>query len=898
MAFTTYTKPTTATVFGTPTTDDYLIGTSGNDIISGGLSSIAFTTDGKDTMEGGAGDDSYIVNDNTSPTVDTIIELAGEGVDTVFTSVSYTLGAELENIVAAGTTTVTLTGNAKDNYLDGLQSSAADSLFGAGGNDVYKLGVDDKIGLDTAGIDTVQAGFTIDISGVSLTNFASIAAAVVIENVSLIDGADANITGNSLNNRLSGNDKDNNISGGAGNDILDTGSAATAAGDTLDGGAGNDTYIVRSASASISDTGGGTDLVKSFVTVSVLTGIENITLFGTSEINATGNDDVNNVLTGNSAKNQLFGLNGNDTLIGGAGDDTLTGGAAAVGLGSDNDSLDGGAGGDQINGGAGNDTLVGGAGTNVLIGGLGNDVYIVTSATDTITETTGEGTDSLKLAFDSAGVVATRTFTFTAGTSIESVTVTNATNTVADAGPLSTAITLTGNTGNDTLTGGTGNDLLTGGSGGDSLTGGNGNDTLTGGAGTNILKGGAGNDSYFVSTATDTITETASGGTDVLTFSSTTNNDLLSVVNVETINLTGTANIGVASVSSTVGIVINGNSGNNALTGGNGSDLLTGNGGTDALVGGGGNDTLNGGLGNDNMQGGTGKDVYFVDSTSDTITVEGDSSASSQYDTVQISLAAASIFTGANHVEQYLLQGANAVSIDISATTNNAASKITLSGNGAINTLTGGASKDSIVGGGGDDNLNGKAGNDTIVGGTGADTVTVSGASRASGAESNTLTFATGDSVSSIVDKYTDLILNTDTEDLIDLTVVVANVGGAASTTSTGVLVTDLNTALTAPGFGFVENTKGIDAAVVTLGSNKYLAVDLNADDKFTATDFVIEITGSTVTSLTVDSFIIQPSQGSAYAGRGLQPRPKRFDATKKEVDQWGHDQWGQSKLI
>jgi hypothetical protein len=64
-----------------------------------------------------------------------------------------------------------------------------------------------------------------------------------------------------------------------------------------------------------------------------------------------------------------------------------------------------------------------------------------------------------------------------------------------------------------------------------------------------------------------------------------------------------------------------------------------------------------------------------------------------------------------------------------------------------------------------------------------------------------------------------------------------------------------------AAGAGFDTATVGgISAAVVIatggLAGRVFLAVDINADDDFTTADFVVEITGSTVTSLTTASFI------------------------------------------
>ncbi|MFM6584350.1 MAG: hypothetical protein ACKPJF_16285, partial [Dolichospermum sp.] len=49
-----------------------------------------------------------------------------------------------------------------------------------------------------------------------------------------------------------------------------------------------------------------------------------------------------------------------------------------------------------ITGNGANNTLDGGAGTDTLIGGLGNDIYIVDSTTDTITELTSGGTDTIQ----------------------------------------------------------------------------------------------------------------------------------------------------------------------------------------------------------------------------------------------------------------------------------------------------------------------------------------------------------------------------------------------------------------------------------------------------------------------------------------------------------------------
>jgi Ca2+-binding RTX toxin-like protein len=82
------------------------------------------------------------------------------------------------------------------------------------------------------------------------------------------------------------------------------------------------------------------------------------------------------ILRGNNANNYLVGNGGNDVLLGFFGDDTLVGGV-------------------------GYDSLTGGNGNDKLLGGTGNDTYFFATVagtvaeTDTITELTGEGTDTL-----------------------------------------------------------------------------------------------------------------------------------------------------------------------------------------------------------------------------------------------------------------------------------------------------------------------------------------------------------------------------------------------------------------------------------------------------------------------------------------------------------------------
>lgn len=167
-----------------------------------------------------------------------------------------------------------------------------------------------------------------------------------------------------------------------------------------------------------------TDRLEASTTTTLVDGVENLTLIGTSNINGTGNSG-NNVLTGNSGTNILAGGNGNDTYVFNT----------SIPLGSDRIQ--------EITTG-GNDFLsFNGTSTNVRV-----NLSII--STQTVNS-------NLKL-------------TLSANNVIENVVGSNGSD------------RLIGNSLNNTMNGGTGNDVLTGGGGTDTLIGGFGNDIFTGGA--------------------------------------------------------------------------------------------------------------------------------------------------------------------------------------------------------------------------------------------------------------------------------------------------------------------------------------------------------------------------------------------------------------------------------
>ncbi len=134
--------------------NDVLTGNGGNDMLNGGT--------GGDTMRGGNGDDIYIVDSY----FDQVIELSGQGSDTVRTSLPlYILGSEVENLEFTGTSVFSGTGNGSANRIVGGNNSdllvglgGADTLVGAGGADALNGGAANDRLLGGIGNDDLTGG--------------------------------------------------------------------------------------------------------------------------------------------------------------------------------------------------------------------------------------------------------------------------------------------------------------------------------------------------------------------------------------------------------------------------------------------------------------------------------------------------------------------------------------------------------------------------------------------------------------------------------------------------------------------------------------------------------------------------------------------------------------------
>ena len=111
--------------------NDTMHGGSGNDSLYGGQGDDILTGDGDaDFMFGDAGNDTYFVEQSG----DVVFEHANDGTDTVVASISFTLGANFENLtLAEGAGSIDATGNAVDNVITG---NSGDNTFAGGpGND-------------------------------------------------------------------------------------------------------------------------------------------------------------------------------------------------------------------------------------------------------------------------------------------------------------------------------------------------------------------------------------------------------------------------------------------------------------------------------------------------------------------------------------------------------------------------------------------------------------------------------------------------------------------------------------------------------------------------------------------------------------------------------------------
>jgi Ca2+-binding RTX toxin-like protein len=625
--------------------NDVLNGLAGNDTLNGGA--------GADTMSGNTGNDLYFV-DNIG---DVVSESAGEGTDTVSSSINFTLGANFENLTGTGSAGLTLTGNGLANLITGStgadrisggDDNLVDTLVGGQGNDTYVISntgatvitANDVIteGLDNAlnssGIDTVLVVASAARNSYTLNNGAG------VENITASDAS------STLRLDLTGNDFAQNISGNAGVNVLVGGGGA----DTLTGFGGNDTYNIGSVDAVVIEgANGGNDTVNisanngaaTAVSYTFSGDIETISASGASgAINITGGDS-NQSITGNADANLLNGGGGIDTLNGGQGNDTYV-------VDRLEDVIVDAGGDDQVN-----------AASSYQLNVAGIEVFAATgtSLPGTLGAGTGQGDGTLSLA------------------GLNTTTNPNG-GTTFYTGDTATTQTIYGNAGNNILNGRTG--------------------TGAGGL-VDTLVGGTGDDIYRVYEQGDVVVEDTTGGNDTIYTSSSYSlaaNDTAAQAAAIGAN-TGAnylaagassqiENLIVADATSTTDIDLTGNGYGQILVGNYGDNVITGGGAGAGQI--------------DQLAGLRGDDTYEVTSRNTTV----NENAAEGTDVVNVNLDGTndSFFKVIDQaaVEFVNATGTNAIDIEGSSFAQ------VIAGNIAANTLVGGGGADTLIGAAGADN--------------------------------------------------------------------------------------------------------------------------------------------------------------------------------------------------
>ncbi|WP_273786819.1 calcium-binding protein [Brucella intermedia] len=521
----------------------------------------------------------------------------------------------------------TLRGTTANDWISGL--AGQDDLNGREGDDFLDGGAGDDVLTSTSGYDRMEGGagddrlvligtsgtlsggegfdtLTLDLSaeenrsvffnganGHSVVGYPSQSA----EHSYFRDIERFAVTSGSGDDWVNGGSLDDEISTGAGNDLIgqpwpDSDNPASALGaDFVDAGAGDDTIIDRFGANRLFG-GTGDDNIIASLSSAELNGGEGDDTLTINE--AGGSDDFIIDFTGGTTSSGTI-IRGFEQFVGetGSGDDEVnaTGLASAdIASGAGDDQIDGSSGNDTISAGADNDVARGGTGADLIQGNDGNDYLEGGIGNDELwgdnADFTGKGDDRLF-----------------------------------------------GGDGDDVLNGGYGADYLSGGDGDDQLHGDRGDDTLLGDAGNDWLShvyagydrlnGGAGDDGFGVANPDgNTIEGEIDGGDglDRLVLTLYDNGPVvfdamtgamadLSFVNIEQFEVQARAGY------------------NDTLRGGVGNDLLDGQGGDDLIEGRAGNDTLIGHAGSDHLDGGDGDDILNGGSYSGTDVLTGGAGA-------------------------------------------------------------------------------------------------------------------------------------------------------------------------------------------------------------------------------------------------------------------------------
>jgi Ca2+-binding RTX toxin-like protein len=384
------------------------------------------------SVTGTAGDDLFSVDYRT----DFIAEAANSGTDSVISSVSYTLAANIENLTLTGVLSVnavgnslanTIQGNAGNNYLQGgLQpngqgDNVVDTLIGGAGDDTYEVDKNGTYGenfIDDIVIEAANGGYdriiahaysvimpenteAMTVYGARFASFYTATAQLITGNAldNVIDASLVTLYGYGLV-----------IDGGLGADLMIGPSSPSWSNNSTDRSI---RYVVDNIGDVVVGSPSIMDIVRSSISYTLPDAVEGLELTGTAAISGTGNAG-NNTLNGalSAAANVLTGGAGNDTYILGTGDVVVENAGGGIDTiqsnityslnvanvenvtlsGTASVSAVGDAGDNVLTGNTGSNALIGGAGNDTLIGGAGNDQYSAigaSSGVDIINDTSG-----------------------------------------------------------------------------------------------------------------------------------------------------------------------------------------------------------------------------------------------------------------------------------------------------------------------------------------------------------------------------------------------------------------------------------------------------------------------------------------------------------------------------
>jgi trimeric autotransporter adhesin len=662
--------------------NDTLIGTTGNDTLS---AAGAFVS-----LVGGSGADLFVVGSAT----DTVVAGTNPGLDTIESSVNYSLPTGINNLIADGFQLV-MTGNSSNDVLSMGNEGESDTIIAGSGNDTLNAGFAGEVAtlVGGSGTDTfivTNAGDAVQESSAGTNSVIESSASFTLPtNINILEltGVGSEVgTGNAGNDLIVGDAGTDTLVAGSGTDTLIAGSGldtliAGSGSDTLQGDSlGGDTFVFNSGfgTAQITNAQGGdavqfgAGITQSSSTFTALPGTSGtapslviagdggaVTLQGGLVPGAISGVSFNG--GGTSTIPQLVAPSGRVTVAGTGGNlilspnsaDTVTGGSGQDTIDSwgSNDSLTSGTGGSLIYAGGSSDTVTGGAGTDTLVaignsdtlnGGSGNETLVVNSASTIVNVSAGVGHDTVL-----------SSVSYSVPTNVTVMTLTGA-----------ASLQGTANAGNDSITANAGSD------------------TLTAGGGIDTLVSGIGNNLIVVNSATDVVVNSYS--TNIDTIESSASYSL--PTNVNTLVLTGSSNLVAAA-----------NSGSDTLVGNLGNDTLVGGAGADSLVSETGNDTLISGTGIDTLLSGSGANLFEINNAADLIQ-NSEYGTGSFYDSVSSSVS----YTLTAPVAAFALTGSsNLVAEDPSF------GYVSITGNAGNDTLIAYGSSDVLIAGSGIDTLEG-----------------------------------------------------------------------------------------------------------------------------------------------------------------------------------------------